>query len=338
MSELDNTIKELNKRFGKNTMISGNDMTSLEIARASTGSLALDIETGGGFPFGRVIEVYGRESSGKSYIAAKTVAQVQKMGKKAVWIDAEGTFDPIWAALIGVDVKALNLTRPESGEIACDILDAVIRSGDCGIVVLDSTAALVPTQDLETEMEHCEQMGVRAKMINRLVRKLQAALNMKIGEDLVPNDCMVVFINQIREKIGVMYGSPDTTPGGLGLRHAASIRIEFRKKWIKDPADEEHIIGQTVTFTSAKNKTFPPYRRGEFDLYTDGPDKGQIDGTREVFGYAVETGLIVQADKTYTIGKDKIVGREKAVTHLKENPKLVEELRVKILDHYFGKK
>lgn len=337
MSELDNTIKELNKRFGKNTMISGNDMTSLEIARASTGSLALDIETGGGFPFGRVIEVYGRESSGKSYIAAKTVAQVQKMGKKAVWIDAEGTFDPIWAALIGVDVKALILTRPESGEIACDILDAVIRSGECGIVVLDSTAALVPTQDLETEMEHCEQMGVRAKMINRLVRKLQAALNMKIGEDLVPNDCMVIFINQIREKIGVMYGSPDTTPGGLGLRHAASIRIEFRKKWIKDPADEEKIIGQTVTFTTAKNKTFPPYRRGEFDLYTDGPDKGQIDAVREVFGYSIATGLIVQTDKTYAIGKDKIVGREKAVAHLKENPKLVEEFRVKILAYYFGK-
>lgn len=338
MSELDNTIKELNKRFGKNTMISGNDMTSLEIARASTGSLALDIETGGGLPYGRVTELYGRESSGKSYIAARTVAQVQKAGKKAVWIDAEGTFDPVWAQLIGVDVKTLTLTRPESGEIACDILDAVIRSGECGIVVLDSTAALVPTQDLETEMEHCEQMGIRAKMINRLVRKLQAALNMKVGEDLVPNGCLVIFINQVREKIGVMYGSPDTTPGGLGLRHAASIRIEFRKKWIKDAVDAEKIIGQTVTFTTAKNKTFPPYRRGEFDLYTDGAEKGQIDEVREVFGYAVATDLIVQTDKTYTIGKDKFVGREKAITHLKENPKLVTELKAKVLDHYFAKK
>ena len=217
MSDLDDIIKDLNKRFGKNTIISGDEIISMEVDRIPTGSLALDIETGGGFPCGRVTEIYGRESAGKTYMALKSVAEAQKIGKSAVWIDVEGSFDPVWAALLGVDLKKLKLTRPETGEIACDILDAVISSGECGIVVLDSTAALIPVHDTEIGMDKVEQLGVRAKMVNRLIRKLHAALNMKVGEDKLPNNCAVVFINQIREKIGVMYGSPDTTPGGLGL-------------------------------------------------------------------------------------------------------------------------
>lgn len=338
MSEFENTIRELNKRFGKHTLISGNDMTALEVKRVSTGSLSLDVETGGGLPFGRLVELYGYESSGKSYIAAKTVANAQAMGKKAVWIDVEGTFDPVWASLIGIDVGKLMLTRPDKGEIACDILDAVIRSGDCGIVVLDSVAALVPNQDLETAMEDCEQIGIRAKLINRIVRKLTSALNIRVGEESIPNECLVIFINQIRQKVGVMYGNPDTTPGGLGLKFAASLRIELRKKWLKDPANEDHIIGQTVTFNTVKNKTYPPYRHGEFDFYIDGDTKGQIDLPREVMVYGVIAGLINQKDKTYTIGKESFVGKEKVVAYLKENPKLVQELRVKILNHFFGRK
>ena len=331
MGDLDDIIKDLNKRFGKNTIISGDDIVAMEIERIPTGSLALDVETGGGFPCGRVVELYGRESAGKTFMALKAVAEAQKLGKTAVWIDVEGSFDPVWAALLGVDLKKLRLTRPETGEIACDILDAVIRSGDCGIVVLDSTAALIPTKDTETAMEDVEQLGVRAKMVNRLIRKLHSALNMKVGEDKLPNDCTVVFINQIREKIGVMYGSPDTTPGGLGLRHAASIRIEFRKTWIKDPSDEEKVIGQTVKFVTAKNKTFPPHRRGEFAIYTDGPSKGQIDAVSEVFTYGVIAGLIVQDKSTYFLGKEVMgVGQPKSVEYLRDNPKLVEELKKKI--------
>ena len=337
MSELDDTIRELNKRFGKNTIISGDDIISLEVDRIPTGSLSLDIETGGGFPCGRVVELYGRESTGKTFIAEKTVAEAQKLGKTCVWIDVEGSFDPVWATTLGVDVKKLKLARPETGELACDVLDAVIRSGDCGLVVVDSTAALLPQKELETAMEDPEQMGTRAKMINRLTRKLHSALNMKVGEDKLPNDCLVIFINQIREKIGIIYGSPDTTPGGLGLRHAAAIRVEFRKKWLKDPANEDSIIGQTVNFTTSKNKTFPPYRRGEFDLFTDGSKKGQINSVREVFCYGILSGGIIQNDRSYLIGKEKVVGKEKAVEFLESNPSVVAELKSKIHKFYFEK-
>jgi len=189
-----------------------------------------------------LLSFFGREGTGKTAIALKTAAEVQKQGKKVVWLDVEGSFDAEWAKRLGVDVASLHLAKPESGESACDILEAVVKSGDCGLVVLDSVAALIPTKDLETAMEDVEQLGTRAKLVNRLIRKLHSALNMKVGEDSLPNDCLVVFINQIREKIGVMWGSPDTTPGGLGLRHAASIRIEFRKKWIKDPENTDHIL------------------------------------------------------------------------------------------------
>jgi recombination protein RecA len=335
-SELDNTIRDLNKRFGKNTIISGDELAGIEVQRVSTGSLSLDIETGGGFPYGRLVELYGRESTGKSFMALKTAAEVQKQGKQVVWIDVEGSFDSVWSSLLGVNVKELKLCRPETGEIAGDILDAVIRSGECGLVVLDSTAALVPSKDLETAMEDVEQLGTRAKMVNRLIRKLHAALNMKIGEDKILNDCLVIFINQIREKIGVMYGSPDTTPGGLGLRHAASIRVEFRKSWIKDEADKTHVLGQTVTFVTSKNKTYPPYRRGEFDLYTEGSEKGKIDTTKEVFCYGLLSGSIQQTGVSYLIGKEKFVGKEKAIQYLRDNPKLVVECKNKILNHYKG--
>ena len=333
MGELDNIIRQLNKDFGKNTIISGDEIVAMEVDRIPTGSLSLDIEIGGGYPCGRVVELFGRESAGKTFMALKAVAEAQKIGKLAVWIDVEGSFDPVWATLLGVDLKKLKLSRPETGELACDVMDAVIRSGECGILVLDSTAALVPLQDIDTAMNHVEQMGVRAKLVNRLVRKLHSALNMKVGEDCLPNACLVIFINQIREKIGVMFGNPETTPGGLGLRHAASIRIDFHKTWIKASAaeNEKAVIGQTIKFTTVKNKTFPPYRRGEFDIYTDGPAKGQIDDIREVFAYGIITGFIEQNKATYTIGKEEIVGKEKTIAYLRENPTIVADLKKKIV-------
>jgi len=339
VGELDNILRQLNKDFGKNTIISGDEIVSLDIERIPTGSLSLDIETGGGFPCGRVVELFGRESAGKTFIALKAVAEAQKLGKVAVWIDVEGSFDPVWSALLGVDLKKLKLCRPETGELACDIMDAVLRSGECGILVLDSTAALVPLQDIDTAMNHVEQMGVRAKMVNRLIRKLHSALNMKVGEDCLQNSCLVVFINQIREKIGVAFGNPETTPGGLGLRHAASIRIDIHKTWIKASAaeDEKRIIGQTIKFVTVKNKTFPPYRRGEFDIYVDGPAKGQIDDIREVFSYGVITGLIEQNKTTYTVGKEEVVGKEKTVAYLRENPIAVADLKKKIMAKFLLK-
>ena len=331
VSDLKETIGELNKRFGRNTIISGDALVSLDIDRVSTGSLTLDIETGGGLPYGRVVEFFGREGTGKSVMAAKVASHVQKMGRDVVWLDVEGSFDPVWATCLGVDVTKIQLAKPESGEKACDILDAVVRSGDCGLVVVDSTAALVPEKDLETAMEDVEQLGVRAKMVNRLIRKLHSALNMKVGEDKLPNDCLVLFINQIREKIGVMYGSPDTTPGGLGLRHAASIRVEFRRAWLKDDGDPDKIIGQIIKFKVVKNKTFPPFRRGEFDFFTDGDNKGQIDLAKEVFCYGLLEGFIEASGKTYFLSKKTYVGKPKAIKALREDKKLVKELRDKIL-------
>lgn len=337
MSGLEEAAAELNKRFGKNTVISGDELKALDVPRISTGSLTLDVATGGGLPVGRLIEIYGMESSGKSYIAALTVANAQKMGKKAVWIDVEGSFDAEWASLIGVDIKNLYLVRPENGERAGDILETCVRAEDCGIIVLDSIAALIPEKDLETSMEDSEKLGNKAIMVNRILRKLQSALNMKVGEDKVPNECMVIFINQIRHKIGVMYGSPETTPGGLGLRFTAAVRVHLRKKNIKDEK-EDKIIGQTVSFKTEKNKTFPPHRTGQFDLYTDGEEKGKIDLAREVLSCGLDCGLIELSGKSYIIEGEKLVGKPKAAEYLVENPKVVEKLRKQILEYYFGKK
>lgn len=335
MSELDNVINNLNKHFGENTIISGDEIASLKIARCSTGSLSLDIESGGGVPYGRVTELFGYESTGKTFMAIKTAVQAQKQGKHVVWIDVEGSFDSKWSTLLGLDVSKIYLARPEKGEVACDILDAVIRSGDCGLVVLDSTAALIPEKDVDTSMEDPEQLGTRAKLVNRLIRKLHSALNMKVGEGLLPNDCAVIFINQMRQKIGVMYGSPDTTPGGFGLKAAASIRVHFRKSWVKDPDNIDNVIGQSVTFVIEKNKTYPPYRRGEFVFYTDGPDKGQIDTTKEVLAYGLISGVIERPSKvSYLIDGKKFVGEADALVCLRGNPKLVTELKDKILKFY----
>ncbi len=339
MSGLDEAAADLNKRFGKNTVISGDEFKGLDIPRISTGSLTLDIATGGGLPTGRLIEIFGMESSGKTYLALKTVGNAQKMGKKAVWIDVEGVFDAEWATLLGVDISKLFVVRPESGEQAGDALETFVRAEDCGIIVLDSIAALIPEKDIETSMDAPEKLGNKAVMVNRLLRKLQSALNMKVGDDRVPNECMVIFINQIRHKIGVMYGSPETTPGGLGLRFASSVRIHLRKKWIKDEKDAEKIIGQTVTFKTEKNKTFPPHRVGQFDLYTDGEQKGQIDLPREVLNCALECDLIELSGKTYHIDGENIgVGKPKAADYLTDNPEKVEKLKTRIMEHYFGKK
>jgi recombination protein RecA len=339
MGNLEDAVNNLNKHFGESTIISGNEVASLKIARVSTGSLSLDIESGGGVPYGRVTELFGYESTGKTFMAIKTAVQAQKQGKKVVWIDVEGTFDATWATLLGLDVSKIYLARPEKGEVACDILDAVIRSGDCGLVILDSTAALIPEKDIDTSMEDAEQLGNRARMVNRLVRKLTSALNMKVGEELLPNDCAVIFINQIRQKIGISWGSPDTTPGGFGLKAAASIRIHFRKSWVKDPANQDNIIGQSVTFVIEKNKTFPPYRRGEFVFYTDGANKGQIDTVKEVLVYGLLSGIIERPTKlSYVVDSKKLVGEEAVLTYLKDNPKVVDDLKDNILKFYSGNK
>lgn len=330
---LDDVIKLLNKKYGENSIISGDECKRLVLPRVSTGSLSLDIETGGGLPNGRLIEIFGSEGSGKTSLAIKIAAEVQKIGKKVVWVDAEGAFDPIWAEKLGMNLKLLRIARPEKGEVAADIIDAVVRSGECGLVVLDSVAAVIPNLDLETSMVDPERLGDRAKLINRLVRKLQSALNMKVGENELPNDCTAIFINQIREKIGIRYGNPETTPGGRGLRFHASIRVHVRRgDWIEKDSNK---IGHVIKFRIVKNKTYPPYRTGMFDFYFDGAKKGQIDNIKEVVNYATLKDLLKIEKRTYYIGDKKLVGKQKMEEYLKGHPKLVEKLRNQILDIYF---
>ena len=326
---LEDTLKALEKKFGKGTICIASQMLGTTLERESTGSLALDIETGGGFPKGRVVEIYGDEASGKTSLALLTVAEMQRKSGKVVWVDAEGTLDRPWAKTLGVDLDKLYLSVPETGEIACDVLDSVVRSGDCSLAVLDSVAALIPVSDVEKSMvDDPERLGERAMMVNRLVRKLQSALNIRTGEDRLPNNCIVIFINQIREAIGI-YGNPEFTPGGRGKDLSYSIRLHIRRgDWIElGKGNEKERIGYTVKFRTTKNKTYPPHRVGEFDFYFKGDKAGKIDKTKEVMIYSILYGLIEQAGAFYTIGEEKIQGKETVKTYLDSKPELVEKLK-----------
>ena len=335
MGEQGNKIKELlNKKFGKQIIQSATDMKGLEVDRISTGSIAVDIETGGGFPKGRLVEIYGRESSGKTYLALKTVSMAQKE-KKCLWIDVEGVFDPVWAKLVGVDLSKLDIAKTETAEQAGTILDAATRSNEYAIIVLDSVAALLPTEDLDKALDDSERIGNRAMVNNRIVRKLQSALNSKEDGEL-PNQTLVIFINQIREEIGVTYGDPTTTPGGLGIRFMASIRLEMRRSdLIKEkPKDGETgqtpdgkmITGITIKFKTVKNKTYTPLKTGQFILYTIDERKGQIDKTDEIIRYSLVSGVIQHSGPSYSYKGHKFLGKEAVIEYLKEHPEYIEEL------------
>lgn len=330
MSELDDVIKSLNKRYGQDEIIKGDEIDSLIIERIPTGSLSLDIELGGGLPTGRLVEIFGREMSGKTTVALLTIAEAQKVNKECAWIDLEGAYDPAWATALGVNIKRLYLARPDSGEKACDILDALVRSGKVGVVVLDSVAALIPQSDIDTSMDDPERLGNKAQMVGRIIRKLQSALNMKVGEDKIPNDCLVICINQIREKIGIAYGNPETTPGGLALKFYASVRLELRRgEWIE--LDDKTKIGQEVKFKVAKNKTAPPMRTGSFTLYFDGEKKATIDNILEVLNYSLLKGIIKLSGKTYTIFDKKVVGKSELLNYLHENKDIAKKLKNELM-------
>lgn len=327
-------VNKLKKKYGAAVM-QGTDLKNLELERVSTGSLSLDVETGGGLPFGRIVEIYGRESSGKSTVALKVAANVQKAGKSVVWIDVEGAFDPIWAATLGVDLKALTLMKPQTGEEAVEMLEAVVRSNELGAVVFDSIAAVMPMEELEKNItEDSEKIGSRPLLMGRASRRLMSALN-TYDENNQWNQCLVVLLNQIREKIGIVYGSPETTPGGRAIPHAASIRIRFaRGEWIEQETEgsEKIKIGHAVRFQTTKNKTAPPYREGEFILYTSGDMKGQIDTVEEVARYGQLYSIIQVEGRTYKYGEVKAVNRGPFLTLLRNDPKLVNQLRKEVLD------
>ena len=317
---------QIEKQFGKGAIMRmGDDAASRDIQTVSTGSLTLDIALGcGGLPRGRVIEIYGPESSGKTTMTLSTIAQMQKVGGTAAFIDAEHALDPAYAEKIGVNVDDLLVSQPDTGEQALEIVDMLVRSNAVDIVVVDSVAALTPKAEIEGDMGD-SHMGLQARLMSQALRKLTA--------NIKRSNTMVIFINQIRMKIGVMFGSPETTTGGNALKFYASVRLDIRRIGAIKKGDE--IIGNETRVKVVKNKVAPPFKQAEFEiLYGEG-----VSFLGELIDLGVKYGFINKAGSWYSYGSDKIgQGKDNVRTFLKENPQLVEELEANIRAEVFGVK
>lgn len=333
MTQLDEVLVKLKKRFGA-AIAQGDEIKSLELERVSTGSLALDIETGGGLPYGRIVEFYGLESCGKSTLAMKVAASVQKAGKPVVWIDAEGAFDGEWAKLLGVDLGKLTVAKPQTGEEAGDILVSVVQSGVCGLVVLDSVGALMPALEQEKSMvDEPEKVGGIAMLMTRLMKRTTSSLN-TYDEDSKWNNCLVLLLNQIREDLKVKYGNPEKAPGGHAIQHGCSIIVRLRRgDWIESELEggDKVKIGHAIRFRTEKNKTFAPYRESQFNFYFSGDLKGQFDTVEEVMRYGELRGIINVAGRTYQYGELKAVGRDNFLGLMRADKKLVEKIKGEVM-------
>ncbi len=314
---LEAALAQIEKKFGKGSVMTFSSDAVRNIEAIPTGSLTLDLAIGiGGIPKGRVIEIYGPESSGKTTLTLHMIAEAQKNGGKAVFIDAEHAFDPKYAKAIGVDLDNLIISQPDYGEQALEIAEALIRSGVIDIVVIDSVAALVPKAELEGDIED-SNIGLHARLMSKAMRVLKGAVN--------KSNTSLVLINQIREKVGVMFGNPETTTGGRAIKFFADLRLEVRKSDIKDSGER---VGSRVKVKVVKNKLAPPFKEAEFDiLYGEG-----ISQTGEILDLGEKFGLIKKSGAWYSYGDQKIgQGREKAKEFLKENPEIFEELKRKIM-------
>ena len=314
---LDTAISQLEKNFGKGTIIKMGENPKLNVSAVSTGSLSLDLALGiGGLPRGRIIEVYGPESSGKTTLALHAIAEVQKTGGEAAFIDAEHALDPVYAKALGVNIDDLLVSQPDSGEQALEICDALVRSGAIDIVVIDSVAALVPQAEIDGDMG-AAHVGQQARLMSQALRKLSGTIS-KTG-------CIVIFINQLREKIGVVYGNPETTTGGRALKFYASVRIEIRKsEALKNGTD---VYGNRVKCKVVKNKVAPPFKTAEFDiLYGTG-----ISKTSEVLDMATDLGIVEKSGAWFYYDGNRLAqGRENARTALENDPSLEAEIEEKI--------
>ncbi len=314
---LKNTVAQIEKQFGEGAIMPLGAEQPGGIPGISTGSLSLDMALGGqGIPRARVAEIFGPESSGKTTLALHVIAEAQKLGGIAAFIDAEHALDPSWAKKLGVDLETLLVSQPGSGEEAMQITEMLIRSNAVDVIVIDSVAALVPKKELEGEIGDTH-VGLQARLMSQSMRKLTGAIS--------KSKTSVIFINQIREKIGVMFGSPETTPGGRALKFYSSCRIDVRR--IGQLKDGEVVIGQRVKAKVVKNKVAPPFRVAEFDMmHTDG-----ISLEGDVLDLALAARLITRTGAWFRYGEEQLgQGREKVRQHLKENPKLVKELREKL--------
>ena len=313
---LDTALAQIRKDNGEGSIIRLGDAPDLKIEAVSTGSLTLDLALGvGGLPKGRIIEIYGPESSGKTTIALHAVAESQKQGGTAAFIDAEHALDPVYAKAIGVNTDELLVSQPDHGEQALEIAETLINSGAVDIIVIDSVAALVPQQEIEGGMGD-SHMGVQARLMSQALRKLAGAIN--------KTNCILIFINQLRSKIGVMYGNPETTTGGNALKFYASVRIDIRKSETLKNGSEAY--GNRVKAKVVKNKVAPPFKVAEFEiLYGSG-----ISKSTEIVDMAIELGIVEKSGSFFTYGDTKIQGKDKMRAHLEASEELMKELEEKI--------
>jgi len=315
---LDSALAQIERQFGKGSIMRlGAENPSIEIEATSTGSLGLDIALGiGGLPKGRIIEIYGPESSGKTTLALHVVAEEQKKGGVCAFVDAEHALDPLYAKRLGVNLDELLISQPDTGEQALEIVDTLVRSGAVSVVVVDSVAALTPRSELEGDMGD-SSVGVQARLMSQAMRKLTGSIS--------KSNCMVIFINQIRMKIGVMFGNPETTSGGNALKFYASVRLDIRRTGAIKDRDE--VVGNTTRVKVVKNKVAPPFKQVEFDImYGEG-----ISKMGELLDLGVKAGVVEKSGAWFSYGDERIgQGRENAKTFLRENTAMALDIEDKI--------
>ena len=318
---LDQVLSDIEKQFGKGSIMKLGENSHLNVDAISSGCLALDIALGvGGYPKGRIIEIYGPESSGKTTFALQAIAEHQKLGGRAAFIDAEHALDPVYAKKLGVNIDELLLSQPDTGEQALEICDALVKSNAISIIVIDSVAALVPQAEIDGEMGD-SHVGLQARLMSQALRKLNGTIS--------KTNTTVIFINQLREKVGVMFGNPETTTGGRALKFYSTIRLEIRKK--EQLKLGEGVVGNRTTIKVVKNKVAPPFRSCEADImYGEGVSK---EG--ELIDLASECGILEKSGAWYAYQGEKLgQGKENVKLLLKDNPELTQELESKVRDYY----
>ena len=314
---LDAALSQIEKQFGKGSVMKLGEYKAMEVEAISTGALSLDMALGiGGLPRGRIIEVYGPESSGKTTLALHVIAEAQKLGGDAAFIDAEHALDPVYAKKLGVNIDELIVSQPDTGEQALEITESLVRSGALDVIVVDSVAALVPKAEIDGDMGD-SHMGLQARLMSQALRKLAGAIN--------KTKTIIIFINQLREKIGVMFGNPETTTGGRALKFYASVRLDIRK--IENIKQDGNVIGNRARVKIVKNKVAPPFREAEFDImYGEG-----ISKIGNIFDMAVNVDIIEKSGSWFSYNGNRIgQGRENVKKYLQDNPELLDEVEKKV--------
>lgn len=321
LKALDAALAQIEKQYGKGSVMKMGDQSGLQVETIPTGSLSLDIALGaGGVPKGRIVEIYGPESSGKTTVALHMVAEVQKRGGIAGFIDAEHALDPAYARNIGVDVDNLYISQPDNGEQALEITEMMVRSGAVDIVIVDSVAALVPKAEIDGDMGD-SHVGLQARLMSQALRKLTSVVS--------KTNCIVIFINQLREKIGVMYGNPETTTGGRALKFYATIRLDVRR--VEQLKQSGEVVGNHTRIKVVKNKIAPPFKEAEFDIMFG---KGIVK-EGDIIDLAADCGVVVKSGAWYAYNGEKIgQGRENAKQFLRNNPEACDEIERKVREHY----